>query len=128
MGSHGDEDHGIRKEIMDSIKHSFETEQNNKQIEEQIKALSQRAADATRDSTNTVTVGVSGEEPVNTWNRHVYGFSTFEQRPDDPHGVTRVSLGFHPMIPNSRYFVFRGDVDNVRRLLVSALDALPRRK
>jgi len=84
--------------------------------------LESRAAEIKRQERSKITGGEDGEPVLSQWSAngvHVV------QRPNDPQGILRVSIGGGDKLPVSlNYCVFRGDRGQCVDLLRKALKAL----
>ena len=68
-----------------------------------------------------ITAGSPGEPILAQWK---HGNMDVTRRPDDEHGITRVSIGGESPELDGNYLVFRGEPITCRALLSQALEAL----
>lgn len=68
-----------------------------------------------------ITAGSSGEPIVAHWK---HGNMDVTRRPDDEHGITRVSIGGESEELDGNYLVFRGKPITCRALLAQAIESI----
>ena len=116
MASHSDDDHEMRK----SFAKVFMDQIPRETIAEKMASLNRRAEKMTMLRENEITAGSVGEEVLlegQAKNLLVH------RLPDDPDGVLRISVG---SLGERGYCVFRGEPNEVDRLLSRAINALRR--
>lgn len=95
----------------------------DKNYEEQLRKLAEKAERMNEEGSNTITAGAPGEEPLSKWSAARMAVT---HMPPDEHEVLRLSIGG---VLDGRpgpwgYLVFRGDRAECRRLLKRALRAI----
>lgn len=68
-----------------------------------------------------ITAGSSDEPVLAHWQ---HGNMDVKRRPDDEHGIARVSIGGESEELDGNYFVFRGEPITCRALLSQAIEAI----
>ena len=86
---------------------------------EWFKTIEEKAAGMVRNRESEITAGKPGEEAIRE--QEVDGM-LIRRLPDDPLCL-RISIGGSPLVPNSFYFVFRGDATEIEGLLDRAREA-----
>lgn len=86
-----------------------------------MRKLERRAEVANKEGTGKITAGVEGEPVLAEWS---YGKVFVTQRPDDPQGILRISIGGGDTPIGLNYLVFRGKRGECVDLLRKALKAL----
>jgi hypothetical protein len=84
-------------------------------------SLKRKAAAMQELGLSQITGGFPGEAELARWKHETMHVT---KRPDDEHGIVRVSIGGSDEHQDIAYCVFRGDILKCRRLLQQAIDAL----
>jgi len=99
-----------------------DSEHNNEMTRQWWASLEAKAAKMVAAADSTITAGVDGEPVLAEWRQNRM---TCIQRPDDEHGILRISVGGdHPLHKSLNYCVFRGDRTRCAYLLEQAVRAL----
>lgn len=86
-----------------------------------MESLQKRAKEAIDKGDGKITAGITGEEIVCRWS---HGGIEVVQRPDDPQGILRISIGGGVDIVPLDYCTIRGDVGKCIAILERAINAL----
>lgn len=87
-------------------------------------SLKRKAAAMQELGLSQITGGGSGEPVLAHWTHDGMGV---QRRPDDEHGIVRISIGGGSVELDGSYLVFRGSPITCRALLSQAIEALDAR-
>lgn len=99
----------------------MQTHEDMEHRTEWLKSVMDKAARAQQSAASVITAGAAGEHTVARWKSN--GIEVC-QRPDDEHGILRISVGGGDTPVPCDYLVFRGDHSKCVDLLRKALRAL----